>query len=235
MKNHRQQSTPRRSANDERALRVYEAYREQIEHEDGLIGLRVGWFIAAEAFLFAAYGVVITVQARPVLPQAMQVDNRLFETVPIVGVVMAVLVGLSIGAAMHRLRLLHTAYTECFGSGPDDYPTLWSNGFIIFCGHIASASVTPIVIVSWFFLWLGRPALLPSLLAVVPLTVLCFGVHFWSWHQYIPPSEAREGAFPTAPYPIVPPVPDSARLMQDPTSLNHTDVSYGRRKTDLHS
>ncbi len=42
----------------ENAAEAYVAYRKQIEHEDDLIGLRIGWFIAAEGLLFAAYGVV---------------------------------------------------------------------------------------------------------------------------------------------------------------------------------
>jgi hypothetical protein len=95
-----------------RAPELYDVSRGQIEHEDQLIGLRVGWFNAAEAFLVAAYGIVITVPAKPALTQAKPIDIRLFEVVPSVGIVMAVLVGLGIGVAMHRMRILHTGYRE---------------------------------------------------------------------------------------------------------------------------
>ena len=162
---------------------VYKAYRAQIEHEDDLIGLRVGWFIATEAFLFAAYGVVVTVQSKPILGHALSVERRLLEAVPIVGILMAVLVGFGIGAAMHRLRLLHARYQTAIGHVPPDYPSLWAEPTVIFFGHLASALITPIVIVSWIFVWQGRDEMYLWLPILVLITLVGFGIHWRAWHK----------------------------------------------------
>ena len=45
----------------EPAIERYKAVRGQIEHESTLVGIRLGWLIAAESFLFAGYATVLTV------------------------------------------------------------------------------------------------------------------------------------------------------------------------------
>jgi len=92
------------------AVVVYRAYREQIEHEDDLIGLRIGWFIAAEALLFATYGVVLAVQQAGAIRGTVPIDHRVFTMVPILGMTMAVLVGAGVAAAMHHIALLWLRY-----------------------------------------------------------------------------------------------------------------------------
>jgi len=133
-------------------LGAYEACRKQIEAEDSLIGVRVGWLITAEAFLFAAYGAALAIESKFVPPSTHPYDLRLFDIVPIVGVTIAVLVGVGIGAAMHRLRVL----SECAPRDlPPDYPSLWAEDIVVLLGHAGAALVAPIVIGSWIFVWQG--------------------------------------------------------------------------------
>ena len=40
---------------DAHATSAFTARRDQIEHEDNLIGMRINWLVAAETFLFVAY------------------------------------------------------------------------------------------------------------------------------------------------------------------------------------
>jgi len=77
----------------------YAAYREQIEHEDHLLGVRVGWLIASEAFLFAAYANAKGVLRPPEL-------TRLIELLPWIGIAIAALVFLAICAAIRALHHL---------------------------------------------------------------------------------------------------------------------------------
>jgi hypothetical protein len=134
------------------AVGAYEACRKQIEAEDSLIGVRVGWLVTAEAFLFAAYGAVLAIQSKFVPPTTHPYDHRLFDVVPLVGITVAVLIGIGIGAAMHRLRVL----SECSPLDlPPDYPSLWAEDLVVMFGHAAAALVAPIVIESWIFVWQG--------------------------------------------------------------------------------
>jgi hypothetical protein len=40
-------------------IQYYEIIRSQIEHEDNLINQRLSWFVAAQAFLFSAYAILL--------------------------------------------------------------------------------------------------------------------------------------------------------------------------------
>ena len=151
---------------------AYDAYRRQIEAEDALIGTRVGWFIASEAFLFAAYGAVLAVQQRSVFRSTLPIDRRLFDAVPIVGIMVAVLVGSGIGAAMHQMRVLSVGYSE--DGHPPGFPRIWAKRYIVFFGHVTAALIAPVVILSWVFVWVGSDWLLIS----IPIVLLsCFAFY----------------------------------------------------------
>jgi hypothetical protein len=40
-------------------IQYYRIIRSQIEHEDNLINQRLSWFVAAQAFLFSAYAILL--------------------------------------------------------------------------------------------------------------------------------------------------------------------------------
>ncbi|MBX9591087.1 MAG: hypothetical protein K2X43_17495 [Hyphomonadaceae bacterium] len=42
----------------DRIQKLFEIYRDYVKHEDGLINFRVTWFVATQALVFAAYGLL---------------------------------------------------------------------------------------------------------------------------------------------------------------------------------
>lgn len=160
------------------AVVVYRAYREQIEHEDDLIGLRIGWFIAAEALLFATYGVVLAVQQAGAIRGTVPIDHRVFTMVPILGMTMAVLVGAGVAAAMHHIALLWLRYETRFARVPDGYPPLRGTNTIVNLGHVPAATLPGLMLVSWGFLWRGDPGLWWTIGSVVLL-----GISFYCFHD----------------------------------------------------
>jgi len=166
---------------EDHASQIYNVYRVQIEHEDELIGLRVGWFVAAEAFLFAAYGVVLAVQKDSVIRGTIPVDKRVLTMVPLIGIVMAAIVGAAIGAAMHQMERLNQDYNGCEGGHPDQtlpsgYPPLRASDRVVTLGHLPAAFLAPIVIVAWFYVWKGYPGWLWSLAIVLILSGVFYKV-----------------------------------------------------------
>lgn len=93
------------------ALVRYKAIRGNVEHEDQLMGTRVGWLIASEAFLFAAYANV----GRPhtVVGKA----ENLRWVLPALGGVIALLVLGAVLAAMWAIRDLDRQARELFPLG----------------------------------------------------------------------------------------------------------------------
>ncbi len=136
----------------ENAAEAYVAYRKQIEHEDDLIGLRIGWFIAAEALLFAAYGVVLAAPSFA-LGGTVPIDRRVFTIVPILGIVMAVLVAAGVSAAMHQIVVLREQYDVKLSSPPDLYPALRSTRAISGLGHLPAIILPALMTISWGWLW----------------------------------------------------------------------------------
>jgi hypothetical protein len=161
------------------AAEVYEAYRKQIEHEDDLIGLRIGWFIAAEALLFAAYGVVLAVQQSGTIKGTVPIDRRVFTAVPILGMAMALLVGSGVAAAMHNIAVLWEPYKCKSLSRPDRYPPLRATNTLVNLGHLPAAALPGLMIICWGFMWKGWPGLWWTIGSVLVLVPVFYGVHEW--------------------------------------------------------
>lgn len=92
----------------------YQAYRGQIEHEDHLLGIRVGWLIAAEAFLIAAYANLANAD------HLCNAAHDLFALLPFIGGFIAFFVGLAILAAILALRQLRRKAGEFAVAGFPD-------------------------------------------------------------------------------------------------------------------
>ena len=50
-------------------MELHRVYRDYIQHEDGLINNRVGWFIQLHSFLIASYGIVIAALVGSFFPE----------------------------------------------------------------------------------------------------------------------------------------------------------------------
>lgn len=169
------------STDDKTARHLYDTIRGQVEHEDDLIGIRVGWLIAAEAFLFGAYGVALSIHATGTLHGAVSADHRMFKAVPLAAIILATVIGIGIGAAMHRLSILCTDYVHFCKTNenflPDHYPPVWGRTYNTLLGHLPPVLVPPIVIESWIYVWKGRHLFLVWLVIIVVVMGLGWGFH----------------------------------------------------------
>jgi hypothetical protein len=128
---------------------VYDAYRRQIEHEDNLIGMRNGWLIGGQAFLFAAYAGTLAVQGHGALPGFASAARQLFGELPVVGIALAVLAFLAVRAALWRSNQLVSEFNS-LGERPRRYPRIMSIR-PRFVGH-SVANLIPIIFAgSWIW------------------------------------------------------------------------------------
>ena len=91
----------------------YDRIREQIQHEDELVNLRVVWQLLAQSFFFSTYASLLTVkaEAKSLLYGAEQ--DVLLWVVPIAALLAGVLTSLSVFTSLanvNHLRLLYESY-----------------------------------------------------------------------------------------------------------------------------
>jgi hypothetical protein len=130
---------------DDRAL--YDIVRSEIKHEDDLIGQRVSWFTASQAFLLTA--LAIAHQGKTTLPTTS--NNALFPLVPIVALCSSVLIFCGVVAGIAalaqwraRLRMLAARYP--------DLPRLANDRWIVVLGWSAPLVLPLVFIVAWVYL-----------------------------------------------------------------------------------
>jgi hypothetical protein len=136
---------------DEILLERYHAYREQIEAESNLVGVRLGWLIASEAFLAAAYATVLTVPSTPAHNSFVAQAFRLYSAIPIAGMALAFVVGISIWAALLAMGKLKNEYAAA-----QDHPSYLPAGtispIIYYGGSTAPFLVPPATIAVWIYI-----------------------------------------------------------------------------------
>src|SRR5262244_2376918 len=105
-------------------LEHYRIVRGQIEHEDNLVSQRLSWLLASQAFLFTAYAITLN---GPV-----QLHLQIFEShvqllillVPLVGIVSASLIWLSIIAGLSAMKKLRMDFERSVkGTLPSQLPS----------------------------------------------------------------------------------------------------------------
>jgi hypothetical protein len=126
---------------------VYDAYRKQIEHEDELIGMRNGWLIGGQAFLFAAYAATLAVQSHGAQRGFASAAHQLFVELPVVGTALAALVFLTVNAALCRSGQLRKRFDNLHET-PQNYPSIMS---IIprWIGHGVARLIPILFVGSW--------------------------------------------------------------------------------------
>lgn len=89
-------------------------FRSQLEHEDGQIAHRIGWLVNSQAFMFTAFAVTTIGLRNPppmggtgIFPSEALL---LFRLLPIVAIFTALLIYISILAALKAIRELRQAY-----------------------------------------------------------------------------------------------------------------------------
>jgi hypothetical protein len=133
---------------------IYDAYRMQIEHEDHLIGMRNGWLVGGQSFLFAAYAATLAVQDHGVQHGFSSAANELFWELPTLGIVLATLMFITVCAALVRLHELRKEF-ESLGERPEGYPSVIS-GIPRHFGHSVVVAVPLLFVFSWIAVFCFR-------------------------------------------------------------------------------
>jgi len=81
-------------------IQYYQIIRSQIEHEDNLINQRLSWFVAAQAFLFTAYAILLNAPSQVRLEEFARQHEVLVFLIPLVAIGMGILIYITIIAAM---------------------------------------------------------------------------------------------------------------------------------------
>ncbi len=84
----------------------------EVQHEDGLINIRVVWQLLAQSFFFSTYAILVSAKgdARDSLLGAQQ--ELLIWAVPIAGMLAGVLASVSILASLYTIEDLRKAYEK---------------------------------------------------------------------------------------------------------------------------
>ncbi|HEU4342280.1 MAG TPA: hypothetical protein VFU31_11985 [Candidatus Binatia bacterium] len=93
-------------------IQYYQIIRSQIEHEDNLINQRLSWFVAAQAFLFSAYAILLNALPQVGVQRFAAQQELLFSLIPLVAIGVSILIYITVIAAMLAManlrRLLKT-------------------------------------------------------------------------------------------------------------------------------
>ena len=81
-------------------IEYYQLIRSQIEHEDNLINQRLSWFVAAQAFLFSAYAILLNAPSQVRLQRFATQQEILFSLIPLVAIGASILTYVTVIAAM---------------------------------------------------------------------------------------------------------------------------------------
>jgi hypothetical protein len=108
--------------------------------------MRNGWLIGGEAFLFAAYAglLVLPENAEPYFARP---ARQLFHELPWIGIALAALAFVSVGAALWRSRQLRVEFERIY-SLPEGYPSIISVGPRRI-GHSVAGLVPLAMALSW--------------------------------------------------------------------------------------
>ncbi|HZR18082.1 MAG TPA: hypothetical protein VFE51_12375 [Verrucomicrobiae bacterium] len=95
------------------ALDSYKLFRERLEHEDNLIVQRLSWLVASQSFLFTAYAITtngLTSLDPKISGRYLEQATLLFRLIPTVAICVAVLIDISILAALRAMRQIRRLY-----------------------------------------------------------------------------------------------------------------------------
>src|ERR671923_2437260 len=111
---------------DRETDQLFETIRSEIKHEDDLIGQRVSWFTAAQAFLLTA--LAIAHQGKTSLPTP--ANNALFPLIPIVALCASVLIFCGVVAGIAALFQWRARLHELTGRHPE-LPRLRNDAWVM--------------------------------------------------------------------------------------------------------
>ena len=139
------------------ALDRYRIIRDEIAHEDNLIGSRLSWFTAAQSFLLTALAIVQGGQRS--WPRIS--TNYLFPLAPLVGLVSSAMILLGVLAGVAALRSWRAMLDRNLAEFAH-FPRIRRDGWIIGLGWSAPIGLPVVFFVMWAYLLVqGLAAALP--------------------------------------------------------------------------
>jgi len=144
------QPLPRPQPSPSTAEKLYELLRAKIVHEDLWVQQRVSWLLGSNAFLFAAFGVLLTIQEKETSESILLLRKGLLYIVPVMGFFVSVLVFAGIagaGLAMKNIRAEWEHLTTEAERG--NLPDLRSTGAALQFGRAASWGLCGFVALAW--------------------------------------------------------------------------------------
>jgi len=137
------------------SLDQYRMVRQQIEHEDNLVNQRLSWLLSSQSFLFTAYAISLN---GPAIIRSKTLESTvglLIVLLPLVAILSALLIGLTVWAGMWTMQKLRRKYAKLFeATFRDEIPPIQSTGGALFLGHFAPIFLPALFIVIWLLLML---------------------------------------------------------------------------------
>ena len=140
-------------------LELYQLFRGRVEHEDNLIIQRLSWLVASQSFLFTAYAITTNglSNVEPKLAgRFLEQAELLFRLIPTVAIGVALLIYISILAALRAIRQIRRLYQA--NSLPAELPPIQTSATTRLLG-LSAPLLLPLLFVSvWLVLLLNGPS-----------------------------------------------------------------------------
>ena len=144
-----EQSRPARDFDQDFCLKLYDTYRNRVQHEDGLLSQRVSFLLTSQAFLLTPYVLSYTADRSKIAdPKAL--DN-LQRIIPIIGLISCLVALAGASAAAYAIALARSNYD----SVPSDLklkipmPGIHSNRLIHTAGLAPAFGFITILFLVW--------------------------------------------------------------------------------------
>jgi hypothetical protein len=125
---------------------AYKAVRDEIAHEDNLVGARLSWFIASQAFLLSALAIAHSKDQAP--PNAR--NDFFFPLVPLLAIASCILIFLGIvggAVAIRRWRRV----LGCMVRQDPTLPAIGHDGLIMRFGWSAPLLLPVVFLLAWSY------------------------------------------------------------------------------------
>ena len=137
-------------------LEHYRIVRGQIEHEDNLVSQRLSWLLASQSFLFTAYAITLNGPVQLHFQQYETHVRLLMLLLPLVGIISAVLIWLSILAGMSAMRKLRMDLElQLEGKLPTELPSIQTRGAALLGGQLGPIFIPLLFLTVWLVLLRG--------------------------------------------------------------------------------
>jgi len=132
---------------------AYKAVRDEIAHEDNLVGTRLSWFMASQAFLLSALAIAYkgSGPTHPSIPYPNVTNDFFFPLVPLLAIASCTLILLGIIAGGVALRRWHRLLQVMLRKDPT-LPAIGRDGLILQFGWIAPLGLPIVFGLAWIYL-----------------------------------------------------------------------------------